>query len=153
MKNSNLLIQAETAFKAKKFDQGLALLRQHNHQTNTNDASSWHRQAVLEEQLGDFSAAGEAHYKCIEIAPHNALGYLYAGHWLQQQEQSNAAASLYSLAEDIDASVLTLWQNHGVSEPTKQRSRDADKLLRQLLSEQHRLVCSERNSLEQSRQP
>jgi tetratricopeptide (TPR) repeat protein len=142
MIDSHLLAQADQAFSAGQAKKGLDLLRQYN-LLNNGDAASWHRQAIIEEQIGDFSTAGEAHFRCIEIAPGNAIGYLYAGYWLQQNnQQTQAAAALYSLAYDLDPSSLRLWQQAHVSAPTQLRSREANKVMRQVLSEQHRLVCS-----------
>ncbi|MFT6408593.1 MAG: tetratricopeptide (TPR) repeat protein [Arenicella sp.] len=142
MNDPRLLAQADQAFSAGQAKQGLSLLRQYNSSNNSN-AASWHRQAIIEEQIGDSSAAGNAHYRCIEIVPNNALAYLYAGYWLQQKNQQQvAAAALYSLAHDLDPSILTLWQQVDVSKPTQLRSRQANKLMRQVLSEHHRAVCS-----------
>ncbi|MBL4674010.1 MAG: aspartyl/asparaginyl beta-hydroxylase domain-containing protein [Arenicella sp.] len=142
MSDSRLLAQADQAFSAGQANQGLTLLRQYN-LLNSNDAASWHRQAIIEEQIGDFSAAGKAHFRCIEIAPGNAMGYLYAGYWLQQNNQQiQAIAALYSLAYDLDPSSLALWQHVQVSAPTQLRSREANKVMRHVLSEQHRSVCS-----------
>jgi tetratricopeptide (TPR) repeat protein len=142
MTNSRLLAQADQAFAAGQAEQGLALLRKYN-LLNNNDAASWHRQAIIEEQIGDFSKAGEGHFRCVEIAPTNAIGYLYAGYWLQQNNQQiQAAAALYSLAYDLDPSSLMLWRQSQVSAPTQLRSREANKVMRQVLSEQQRSVCS-----------
>lgn len=142
MNNSHLLAQADQAFAAGQANQGLTLLRQYN-LSNNSDAASWHRQAIIEEQIGDFSAAGEAHFRCIEVAPNNAIGYLYAGYWLQtKNQQTNAAASLYSLANDLEASALTLWEKPNVSAPTQQRSREANRVMREVLTQQHRTVCN-----------
>lgn len=142
MNNSPLLIQVDQAFAKGQAMQGLEMLRQYN-RSNDTDAGSWHRQANIEEQIGDALAAGEAHFKCIEIAPTNAMGYLYGGYWLQKNgHQISAAASLYSLASDIDPSVLTLWQRSNVSTPTQVRSREANKVMRQVFSDHHRDTCS-----------
>ncbi len=151
MNNSRLLTEADQAFAAGQAEQGLALLRQYN-LLNNNDAASWHRQAIIEEQIGDFSTAGEAHFRCIEIAPNNAIGYIYAGYWLQQKNrQTQAAAALYSLAYDIDPSSLMLWQQVQVSAPTQLRSREANRVMRQVLSEQHRSFCSGLSNAERIR--
>lgn len=140
MENSHLLAQADQALANGQADQGLILLRQYN-RSNKNDAGSWHRQAVIEEQIGDSSAAGDAHFRCIEIAPNNAIAYLYGGYWLQHKRQHTEAAALYSIADDLDASILMLWNQQNVSAPTKKRSQEANNLLRHVLSEQHRKVC------------
>jgi tetratricopeptide (TPR) repeat protein len=148
MNDSSLLAQADQAFSAGQAKQGLILLRQYN-RNNSNDAASWHRQALIEEQIGDTSAAGAAHYHCIEIAPNNALGYLYGGYWLQQHNnQTTAAAALYSLAHDLDASILSLWQQDKISAPTQLRSQQANRVMRQVLSDHHRAVCSELKNAE-----
>jgi len=150
MENSHLLAQADQALANGQANQGLILLRQYN-SSNDNDAGSWHRQAVIEEQIGDFSMAGEAHFRCIEIAPNNAIGYLYGGYWLQQKNQQTDAAALYSLADDLDASVLKLWDQADVSPPTKLRSQEASKVMRRVLSEQHRIVCRNLDNAERIR--
>lgn len=142
MNDVHLLAQADQAFATGQVNQGMAVLRQYN-RSNNSDAASWHRQAVLEEQIGNFSSAGEAHFRCIEIAPGNAIGYLYGGYWLQQKDQQTQAAALYSLAQDIDATALTLWQHTNVSKPTQLRSKEANELMRHVLSEHHRDTCAE----------
>ena len=141
MKDSSLLVQADLAFTVGNDKQGLTLLRQYN-SANSDDAASWHRQAVIEEQIGDSSVAGEAHYRCIEIAPNNAIGYLYAGYWLQQKNQQTKAAALYSLAHDLDSSALALWQRSDISAATQLRSRQANKVMRQVLSAHHKAACA-----------
>lgn len=151
MNDSRLLTQADHAFAAGQAGKGLALLRQYN-ALNNSDAASWHRQAIIEEQVGDFSTAGEAHFRCAELAPNNAIAYLYAGYWLQQNnQQTHAAAALYSLAYDLDPSSLMLWQQKQVSAPTQLRSREANKVMRFVLSEQHRSFCSSLKNAERIR--
>lgn len=140
MSNPALLSQADTAFDAGRSADGLALLRQYN-QDNRNDAASWHRQAIVEEQIGLASEAGRAHHRCLEIAPNNALGFLYAGSFLNQQKQSNAAAALFSIAQDLDSSILNLSSHSNISPQTRQRSQQANHLLRQVLSRHHRDTC------------
>ncbi|MFT6033103.1 MAG: hypothetical protein ACI854_001636 [Arenicella sp.] len=143
MKDSSLLDQANLAFTVGNDKQGLTLLRQYN-SANNDDAANWHRQAIIEEQIGDSLVAGEAHYRCIEIAPNNAIGYLYAGYWLQHQDQqTKAAAALYSLAHDLDSSALALWQRSDVSAATRLRSRQANKVMRQVLSAHHKAACAD----------
>ena len=140
--NDSFLTQANRAFDSGHAQQGLELLRQYN-RTNVTDAASWHRQANIEEQIGRFSAAGEAHFQCIQAAPNNAIGYLYAGYWLKKKEQNiDAAAALYSIAYDLDPSILTLWAKSNVSPPTQGRSREANKILRHFLSEKQRKTCA-----------
>lgn len=142
MNQSQLLALTDQAFAAGQANRGLALLRQYNASNNT-DAGSWHRQANIEEQIGDVSCAGEAHFRCIEIAPHNPLAYLYAGYWLQKKkQQSTAAAALYSLAFDLDPSTLTLWKHPNCKPETYTRSFEADKTMRYFFSEQHRRTCT-----------
>lgn len=137
-----LLEQADRAFALGQANQGLALLRKYN-LSNKSDAASWHRQANLEEQIGDISAAGEAHHKCIEIAPNNAIAYLYGGYWLQKNSDNiAAAAALYSIAFDLDPSILALGPQSGSSPQTQNRSREADRVMRHFFSEHHRSICS-----------
>lgn len=143
MTNSDLLTQANAKFNVGANEQGLKLLREYN-QTNTNDAASCHRQAVIEEQIGSQELAGLAHFQCIEIAPNNAVGYLYAGYWLQNNSDDlTAAASLYSLAFDIDTTMLALWNNPNTDQATKFRLQNAQSTVRYVLSEHHRKICSQ----------
>ena len=48
------------AFDEGQYDRGLQLLRKLN-QSGNGDAGSWNRQAVVEEQIGDWAVAGRAH--------------------------------------------------------------------------------------------
>ncbi|RBP53287.1 aspartyl/asparaginyl beta-hydroxylase domain-containing protein [Arenicella xantha] len=141
MTRTTLLAQADAAFDEGRPVDGLALLRELN-KHYSDDAASWHRQAIVEEQIGSPAQAGLAHYRCIEVAPNNALGYLYAGHWLQRQQQTNAAAALYSIAQDLDASILHLAHHQQISEQARLRSSEANLTLRHVLSKQHRDLCA-----------
>lgn len=142
MSDANLLVLADNAFDSGRLADGLAMLRQYN-RSNTQDAASWHRQAIVEEQIGSASNAGLAHYKCVEIAPDNALGYLYAGYWLQTRKLEVAAASLYSLAQQLEPAILGLEQGPKVSEQLLSRSRAANLLMRRVLSQHHKNICAQ----------
>jgi len=136
LNSSDLIAATNEALETGKATRGLQLLREHN-QRFTGDASAWHRQAVLEEQIGDWDQAGLAHYQCISIAPNNHIGYLYLGTWLKHDNQIEAAAAAFSLAQDIDPSSLQLWRSSGVSEATRQRSKLADNVSRRFLTKHH----------------
>ena len=82
--SQDLLNDINSAFDIGNSKQGLILLREYN-QSNVNDPQSFHRQAVIEEQIGDTELAGYSHYQCLKLAPNNAIGYLYAGSWLESQ--------------------------------------------------------------------
>ena len=72
MNNSQLLTLIDHTFTMGQANKGLELLRKYNTSNNT-DAGCWHRLANIEEQIGDFFAAGKAHLRCIEIVPNNTL--------------------------------------------------------------------------------
>jgi tetratricopeptide (TPR) repeat protein len=134
MNDLELLSAADKAFELGKHQQGLILLRDFSLTTSSN-AGSWHRLAVVEEQIGDVAAAGKAHYQVIQHAPHIGLGYLYAAYWLQKAGKLNAAAALYSLADEADSTSLeeTLQR----SNPNRLRASSGRRWLNQFLSSQH----------------
>ncbi len=145
MSDTDLIQQADEAFAKRDNVHGLDLLRRHV-ELNPKDAATWHRLANIEEQIGDWSKAGKAHYHCIEAAPTNPLAYIYAGHWLQKQGQPDAAASAYSLAQEIDPASLELWRSGNTAQPTAMRCREANRHLRQFMSRQHRDLFEDNDS-------
>ncbi len=137
MNNSDLLSASNEAIASGDNARGLLALRKFN-LNNTDDAAAWHRQALLEEQIGDWNKAGHAHHQCISLAPNNVIGYLYLGAWLKGNNQLECAAAAFSLAQSIDPNSLALWRSPDISDPTRKRSRAGDELLRRFLSDQHR---------------
>jgi len=133
-----LLNDADLAFSRGENKQGLLLLRKYN-KRNRNDPGTWHRQAIIEEQIGEHSRAGHAHYQSIKLAPSVAIGYLYAGYWLQQNGKIDAAAAAYSLFQEIAPNGFTLQKN--ARAPIAKRVSAANTLLRETLSTQHRNFC------------
>ena len=153
MNTPDLLRAADLAFAGGDNRKGLLLIRKYNASDAAN-AGSWHRQAVLEEQIGDWVRAGQAHHKCLELAPHIATGYLYAGCWLEQNNRIDAAAAAYSLAQEVDPSSLVDTIPTGASsanhdDPTRMRGLAGNHLLRKHLSDQHRSLFDD--SLETQR--
>ncbi len=136
----NLLAEADQAFSRGENERGLLLLREYN-ENNQNDPGAWHRQAIIEEQIGEQSRAGIAHFESIKLAPDIAIGYLYAGYWLQQQGKLDAAAAAYSLLHDLSPDGLTASSN--APDSIKMRVASADQLLRRYLSAQHRGFCDQ----------
>lgn len=145
MNSAELLGRADKAFARNDNAGGLELLREYT-ASHPKDAGNWHRRAVIEEQLGDWVQAGECHYQCIQTAPNHSIAYLYAGSWLQQNGDSDAAVASYSLAQETAPLVLELWKNQNESEPTRIKSKQADLLLRQFLSSQHRQLFDQVDS-------
>ena len=141
MNSKQLINQIDLAFDAGKNQFGLELLREYN-SSNFADAASWYRQAVVEEQIGDWAAAGNAYYKCIELAPHISTAYLYAGYWLEQSNHLDAASSLYSLCQEIDPNLLIVNASSSQVSPTILRSKSGSTLLRTHLSNQHRMYAN-----------
>lgn len=127
---SDLLAQADRAFDSGDRDKGLALLREHN-KTPTADAQSWHRQALVEEQIGNWQTAGLAHLQTLRLAPSNSMGYLFAGNWLEQSKYIDAAAAAYSVVHDQDPSLL-----HAPPSRLTERANMANSCLRNYLSNQ-----------------
>jgi len=145
LSSADLLTRIDQAFASNDNAGGLELLREYT-VNFPHDAASWHRRAVVEEQIGDWASAGDCHYQCIQAAPAHALAYLYAGSWLQQTDKIEAAVACYSLAQEVNPMVLEIWRQHGEPEPTKIKSARANQLLRQYLSEQHRQSVSNAGS-------
>lgn len=145
MSDLELLDAADQAFEQGKHQYGLDLLRKFSH-TKSSDAGSWHRLAVVEEQIGDVVAAGNAHYQCIERAPQIALGYLYAAYWLQKTGKPDAAASLYSLAEEADPA--SLQEKLQTSDQNRIRADSGRRWLNQFLSRQHRSLFDDNAQLQ-----
>ena len=131
-----LIQQADQAFHLGDNILGLEKLREFSQSADAN-ALNWNRLAVVEEQVGEWKNAGIAHYQCIKCAPHIATSYLYAAYWLEQSKLIDAAASLYSLAQEADPGILTIAA--ATAAPQRAiRSQAGNKLLRSYLSEQHR---------------
>ena len=141
MNQSNALELADEAFQSGNNERGLQFLRQHN-QGTTADAGSFYRQAVVEEQIGDWAAAGKAFYRCIVLAPHVPLSYVYAGYWLEKSEMIGAAASMYSLAQEADPD-LFFKEPDNPNPQTQKRIRGGNQLLRSYLTEHHKSQYSD----------
>jgi hypothetical protein len=139
----SLLDKANLAFQQGDNKTGLLLLREFN-STNFATAGSWHQQAVVEEQIGDLRIAGQAHYNCILKAPHIASSYVYGAYWLERHDQIDAAAALYSLAQDADPSSLVAA--HQQTEANRVRAHAGQKLLTQKLSRMHRRLFGDEPS-------
>lgn len=137
MNTPGLLKAADLAFAGGDNRKGLLLLRKINAGGEASPGTC-HRQAVVEEQIGDWALAGKAHYQCIELAPHIATGYLYAGCWLEQSERTDAAAAAYSLAQEADPASLVGSASADNDDPTQLRAIAGNHLLRSYLSDQQR---------------
>lgn len=135
MNDFELIDAADRAFELGKDQQGLILLRDFSLTTSSN-AGSWHRLAVVEEQIGDVAAAGNAHFQVIQHAPYIGLGYLYAAYWLEKVGKLNAAAALYSLADEADST--SLEEKLQPSNPNRLRANSGRRCLNLFLSKQHR---------------
>ncbi|MFT5137329.1 MAG: tetratricopeptide (TPR) repeat protein [Arenicella sp.] len=145
MNDLELISAADKAFELGDHQRGLTLLRDFSHTTSC-DAGSWHRLAVVEEQIGDMAAAGNAHYQCIQRAPHVALGYLYAAYWLQNAGKLDSAAAVYSLAEEADPKSLREKQQR--SNQNRLRANSGRRWLNKFLSKQHRDLSGSRARLQ-----
>lgn len=141
MEKTNLLNASERALADGNLLESLNLLKSHNRSNNT-DALLWHRQGVLEEQVGDYSAAGIAHYRCMQLAPANHIGYLYLGAWLAKSSMNEAAAAAFSIAQDINPTSLHLSNDHTASEPTKSRSQIGNKVMRGFMTAHQKKVTA-----------
>lgn len=137
MNQSELLASSNRAITNGDHLRALKLLRQYN-VGNTEDAALWHRQALLEEEIGDWTTAGLAHQRCIALAQNNTFGYLYFGAWLKMDNQIELSAAAFSLAQDTDPSSLLLWQSAHTSEPTRERSKIGYDVLSSFLSKHHK---------------
>jgi tetratricopeptide (TPR) repeat protein len=145
MNDLELISAADKAFELGEHQCGLMLLRDFSHTTSC-DAGSWHRLAVVEEQIGDMAAAGNAHYQCIQRAPHVALGYLYAAYWLQNASKLDSAAAVYSLAEEADPK--SLCEKKQRSNQNRLRADSGRRWLNKFLSKQHRDLFGSRARLQ-----
>ncbi len=105
---------------------------------NKLSAQEHHQASVIEEQLGDWLRAGQSHLACITQMQGNPIGLLYAGFWLQKSGEHEAAAALYSLCQDIQADLFSFSQPASRARPTAERAKQANQLLREFLSQQHR---------------
>jgi len=142
LKNTDLIAAANDAVSKGQLQRGLEYLRLHNLKFK-EDAAAWHQLGSLEEQAGDWDKAGDAYYRCVCLASQNHIGYLYLGAWLSQNKQEEAAAAVFSLAQDVNHSSLNLWQTGGTSsKATKQRSKLGDTVLRRFLTNHHHASIS-----------
>ena len=137
MNHSELVAAINEAFNNNLNEHGLALLRVLNNGSNST-AESHHRQAVIEEQVGDWENAGSAHRRCIESAPHVATAYLYAGYWFLKSEKRDEAAALFSLALEAKPTIFTADSIASAEPNTAERLRAANAHLRSHLSDFHR---------------
>lgn len=135
MSPSCLIELADQAFQSGNNRRGLDFLREHN-QSPMADAGSFYRQAVVEEQIGDWAVAGKAFYRCIVLAPQIPLSYLYAGYWLEKSSLLDAAAAMYSLVQEADPE-LFLSAHNNPNPHTQQRVTSGKQLLRSYLTNHH----------------
>jgi aspartyl/asparaginyl beta-hydroxylase (cupin superfamily) len=137
MNHSELVSAINEAFNKNFNERGLELLRKLNNGSHST-AESHHRQAVIEEQIGDWENAGNAHRRCIESAPHVATAYLYAGYWFLKSKKNVAAASLFSLANEAKPTIFTADSIASAEPNTAERLRAGSTHLRSHLSDHHR---------------
>jgi len=144
MNQHPLIKQADDAFSSGNNTLGLDKLRRFS-QTDQADAQSWNRLAIVEEQIGEWTNAGIAHFECINSAPYIGISYLYAAYWLEQSKLNDAAASVYSLAQETDARILD-FSSFLENPQLARRSRAGNFLLRSYLSNQHRRLFDQANT-------
>jgi len=142
MSTKELLLQADQAFAAGDNLAGLTKLRELS-LSGLADAGSWNRLAVVEEQIGDWDAAGRAHQMCLKLAPQIPASYVYAGYWLEKSQKLDAAASAYSLAQEANPN--SLHPSLDKSDNARLRADSGNRLLRKYLSDQHRDLFTGRN--------
>lgn len=128
----------EQAFSAGNNQLGLELLREYNSGSEAH-ASSFNRQAVIEEQIGNWELAGKAHFACIQSAPQVASAYLYAAYWLEKNKSTDAAASAYSLALEADPTIFS--GDEAQSSNKAQRALAGRTLLSRYLKQHHQSAC------------
>ena len=130
MPNKAELDLIDQAFKENDNQLGLELLRQYV-SNNKDDVDLMYRLAVVEEQIGTKVQAESTYNKCLKLAPSNMGIYLYAGYFFQQIGKLSKALALYSLGQDIDSKLVSLYRYENVPYETKLRSHAADVALRE----------------------
>lgn len=122
------------AFERGDNQRGLELLR--SLAAHYPDPARFHRQAVIEEQIGSADKALSAHLACLSLAPNNPMAYLYGGYCLHQQGRTEDALSVFSLGSDMDGSLLAAPQpGHG--QETERRLATCNSALRAHFSRLH----------------
>jgi len=128
---------ADMAFDAGEDIKGLEYLRRWGAEVPTH-APTQYRLAVVEEQIGSVERARAAYLRCIHAAPGNILSYLYAGYFFQQQGDEELAAQLYSIGNDVDGQLTTLFKRLDSDPETALRSKAAFDCLSRKMHELHR---------------
>jgi len=141
MTSASLEQEINYAFQNNENIKGLHLLRQLAEAQQQN-SETWHRLAVIEEQLGNLEQALLAHLHCIKINPNNSLAHLYTGYCYQVMKKLDKALFYYSYAFDLNQNALSLWQNNNTSKPTATRSFTANQELRKHLSKLHKIALT-----------
>ena len=130
--------------------ESLELLIQHL-QSNRSDVQTWHQASLLAEQTDQSTLAGFAHRQCISLAPNLAIAYIYAGHWLNNQNDLESAASAYSLAYDLQPERFLSPSNYSNNQVTFDRTVSGGKVLSSFLREKHQLSCGSSEKVREAR--
>lgn len=91
---------------------------------------------VLEEQ-DKFKQALAAYGECWKLDETNPTIYLYIGYLYMKMGQEDQAAQVFSLGDDIDGRIIRAYQNEGIGEKIRVRSKAAHDILCKILTNLH----------------
>jgi len=100
-------------------------------------------QAFAAENAGRLRSAAADYRRALLLDIQNPTPYLFLGFALNRLGENQAAASVYSLAADLNANLINAWRNPAVSKDIQIRSHDANELLRSHFSQLHRETLAE----------
>lgn len=107
-----------------------------------NDAVEKQNEAcarALEAELaGRLEVAIAGYRHAIHHAPRSASPYLYLGYALERSGEAEAAVQAYSLAADRDGRVVNAWRSSKTAPGVRERSRRADRAIREHFTRLHR---------------
>lgn len=129
------LQEAETLYAAGDLLGSIRAIRAHLEQI-PNDVQAWHRLSLLEEQVGHARLAGLAHHRCLVLAPNLAVAYIYAGSWIAESGNTEAAAAAFSIAFDLQPERFWSTGQSNMSGETRRRIESGSRLFTSFLAAQ-----------------
>jgi len=104
-------------------------------------------QAFAAENAGSLKSAATEYRRALLLDTLNPTPYLFLGFVLNRLGETQAAASVYSLAADLNPNIINAWRNPNVSKDIQDRSHDANEVLRSHFTKMHRDAVAEYQQL------
>lgn len=95
------------------------------------------------ESAGDVKEALNHYLKALALAPNNARHHLFAGAALDVLARHDEALQVWSIGADLDPALRRLKDHPQANQGIRERSRRADKALREFFTAQHQTAVME----------